>query len=102
MNSRGLDETSYNYYVAEDAVESARTITVVCTVFGVGPFKHLMEETGFSERNCYLKCLNRGEIAVHPRAIEPWTKLVSLNYITLVFVSINKLYMSKLFRKYGS
>ena len=51
-------------------MESTRTITVVCTVLELGPFKHLMEETGFSERNCYLKCLNRGEIAVHPRAIE--------------------------------
>ena len=49
---------------------SIRTKTIVCTVSELGPFKHLMEETEFGERNCYLKCLNRGrgEIAVHPRA----------------------------------
>ena len=41
-------------------MESTRTITVVCTVLELGPFKHLMEETRFSERNRYLKCLNRG------------------------------------------
>ena len=35
-------------------------IIVVCTVLELGPLKYLMEETGFSERNCYLKCLNRG------------------------------------------
>ena len=41
----------------------------VCTVLELGPFNHLTEETGFSERNCYLKCSNRGwEIAVHPCA----------------------------------
>ena len=45
---------------AEDDVKSTRTIIVVCTVLELGPFKHLMEETEFSERNCYLKCLNRG------------------------------------------
>ena len=39
--------------------ESIRTITVVCTVLELSPFELLMEETGFSERNCYLKCLNR-------------------------------------------
>ena len=49
-------------------MESTRTITVICTVLELGPFKHFMEETGFSERNSYLKCLNKGEIAVHPRA----------------------------------
>ena len=54
-------------------MESTRTITVVCTVLELGPFKHLMEEAVFTERNCYLKCLDRGEIAVHPRAIEPCT-----------------------------
>ena len=43
---------------------STRTITVVCTVWELGPFEHLMEETGFSERNWYLKCLNRGEKSV--------------------------------------
>ena len=59
-NSRGLDETSYNYLAAEDVVESTRNVTVVCTVLELGPFKHLTEETGFSERNCYLKYLNRG------------------------------------------
>ena len=41
-------------------MESTRTITVVCTVLELGPFKQLMEETVFSETNCYLKCLNRG------------------------------------------
>ena len=40
-------------------MESTTTITVVCTVLELGPFKHLMEETGFSEINCYLKCLGR-------------------------------------------
>ena len=59
-NSRGLDETSYSYQAAEDDVDSTRTIIVVFTVLELGPFIHLMEETGFSERNCYLKCLNRG------------------------------------------
>ena len=39
-------------------MESTRTITVVCTVLELDPFKHLEETTGFSERNCYLKCLN--------------------------------------------
>ena len=39
-------------------MESTRAITVVYTVLELGPFKHLMEETGFSKRNCYLKCLN--------------------------------------------
>ena len=43
-------------------MESIRTITVVCTVLELGPFKHLMEETGFSERNGYLKCLNWGRV----------------------------------------
>ena len=38
-------------------MESTRTITTVCTVLELGPFKHLMEETAFSERNYYLKCL---------------------------------------------
>ena len=33
-------------------MESTRTITVVGTDLELGPFKHLMEETGFSERNC--------------------------------------------------
>ena len=42
-------------------MESTRTIIAVCTVLVLGPFNHLMEETGISERNCYLKCLNRGE-----------------------------------------
>ena len=44
-------------------MESTKTITVV-TVLELGPFKPLMEETGFSEINCNLG----GEIAVHPRA----------------------------------
>ena len=35
-------------------------VTVVCTVLELGPFRQLMKETGFSERNCYLKCLNGG------------------------------------------
>ena len=34
--------------------KSTRTITVLCTVLELGPFEHLMEETEFSERNCYL------------------------------------------------
>ena len=42
-------------------MESTRTITVVCTISELGPFEHIIEKTGFSERNCYLKCLNRGE-----------------------------------------
>ena len=29
-------------------MESTRTITAVCTVLELDPFKHLMEETGFS------------------------------------------------------
>ena len=58
-NSRGLEETSYNYEAAEYYVGSTRTITVVCTVLELCLFKHLMEGTGFSERNCYLKCLSR-------------------------------------------
>ena len=41
-------------------MESTRTITVVYTVLELGLFNHLLEETGFSERNCNLKCLNRG------------------------------------------
>ena len=43
-------------------MESTRTITVFYTVFEfeLGPFKHLMKETGFSEGNCYIKCLNGG------------------------------------------
>ena len=30
-------------------MESTRTITVICIVLELGPFKHLMEETWFSE-----------------------------------------------------
>ena len=41
-------------------MESTRTITVVCTVLELGPFKHFMGETGFSERICYLKSFNGG------------------------------------------
>ena len=58
-------------------MESTGIITYAYTVLELGPFKYLMEETGFPERNCYLKCLNRGagggENAAHPRAIEPCT-----------------------------
>ena len=46
--------------IKQQDVESTRTITVACTVSELGSFKHLMEEIGVSERNCYLKCLNRG------------------------------------------
>ena len=52
--------SSYNYSAAEDDVESKRFITVVCTVLELSHFKHLLEETGFPDRNCYLKCWNRG------------------------------------------
>ena len=53
-------------------MESTRTVTVVCTVLELGPFKHLIDETGFSERNCYLKGLNRGRdcsISMRYRAV---------------------------------
>ena len=41
-------------------MESTRTITVVCTVLELWPFKHLIEDTEFSQRNCHLKCLMGG------------------------------------------
>ena len=50
----------HNINKQQDDVESTRTMTVVFTVLELGPFKHLMEETGFSERNCCLMYLNSG------------------------------------------
>ena len=51
----------YPAFSAHYFVKSIIPIAVVCTGLELGPFKHIMEETGFSERICYFKFLNRGE-----------------------------------------